>query len=670
MKRWLILLLLLVARPANADILVVCSDTLYASVGAQKNMGHFFELLRRSVGPGVRINVATSDTFKLAELRDEVHPAASSPLFKASLMVMVQSDRNAVVLNPTRTSRIAMTQLSKMAHRPKVPVLYMNLGTDVSFQSGGNCSLGTTGAQLNGIGTGQMATTPAGYVFPVNSDAWARGAGGALPATGNYVTPVAWLACYNYTKADPNGVGGTLNTGAAYSDTMWAWFYNPPNSTTYTDRTTTGFGVIQMTSAANNAGGAQYPDAGWSAIAVGMAAYLAPDQFKFPAVKVALDIDDGCKRFSSASSLPQVQDYLAGLDSLGVARIPYTVGIEVDSMDTMESNGLTRFQNEFTAYRKYGMGKVTVHVHRGVSIADSSSSASASGPYSDIMGAVAMRYSIAGPSAATKDKSTLFQLDGATRKLIDYAGDSRFVTSHVMAPTDNYKTILAGTSVVGVTGAPRPASYDSIGYALSLAAMGYKGFPGYKVVRTQYVATQYNFNQGGGTGGLPRGVSYPLPSLQSYASILFGARTSRSSILYAPSSYIYGTTTDTVSAADHGAMRINSNSHIGRAFGFTRPYDVTQAQDAAGGSVTPYYGSNKETIFVTHVPNWRNGIGVTPNGPFSGPRPAWEAVRLSHAYIETAKWCAQRANTDSHTYFRDGPIKWVYSDEFSEGDVR
>lgn len=667
-----LLLALLSARPASADILVVYNDSLvtYGTSGsAQKNLAHFWDLLKRSVKPGVRINMTSSDGWNLVDFRDNVSPTASTARYKASLMIMVQADRNAVISNSGQSGkdgRIAMTQVTKAANRPQVPVLFVNVSDDASFQSGGNDSVGVTGGQVTL--TTPFAYSPAGYQFPTQVTGWVKGAGGAYPAMGDYVTPVLSLGMHTYTKADPDGQGGWNSHPGTQSDTLFAWFYNPPDNSTLSNRTTTGFGAIQFGAAGANAGGAQFSEGSLAVVAVGMAARLAPDQFKFPAVNVALDVDDGCKRFSSASSLPQVLDALAGIDSLNYAGIPYTVGIETDSMVTVESNGNTRFQNEMAVYRRNKLGRVTVHNHAGLTaggaIADTSLASVSGGVYTDILGVAAARWCF-GTTAGQRNQSVYGLLNGATRKLIDAAGDARIVSSCVMAPTDNYKTNLAGTS------GGNAANYDSIGYAISLAAMGYQGFPGYTVVRTQYLATTYNYQQGGGTGGFPRGYLWSLPAMATIGAAVSPAVTnvSRFSLLYAPSGYIYGNTADTTTAQDAGAMKVGMNARLARSMGFNRLYDMTTAQEAANASALSFHGTTKETIWVTHLPNWRQGIGIT-TPTFGGGRPGWENVRLVHGAMEAAKWAAQQANTASTTYFSSGPVKWVWADQITARDTR
>lgn len=638
---------------SRADILVVAHDSLIAlgSTGAaQKSLAPMWDLAGRSTAPNVHITQSNADGWTLAELRDSVSASATNPKYRYGLIVMLQADRNAVVLNSGKAGRIAMSQLTKSANRPKTPVLYVNVSDDASFQSGGNESLGVVGAQISALTTGQFANSPAGYQFPTSSVLWKRDATGAYPAMGSYVTPVLWLAMYTYTKADPNGVGGDNSHPGTPSDSLIAWFYNPPNNTTYTDRTTTGFGAIQFGSTATNSGGAQYPEGSLATVAVGMMKRLAPEQFAFPGARAAVEIDDGCKRLTTAGvSAPQVVDAIAGIDSMGAqpvnCKIPFTYGIETDSMTTAES-GSTRFAIEFAAVRRYGMGKVTVHNHKGVSNADSSETASvASGLYPDIFGAFAARRGF-----AVTDKSIYSLLRGATAKLVAAAGGPQYVSFSVMPPTDNYKTVLAGTS------GGNAADYDSIAYAIALA--------GYRVVRTQYLGTSYNYQQGGGGGGLPRGFAYPLPDARTLAaSITNTSYGTPRRLIFAPSGYIYGTTTDTTTAADAGAMKVNMNTRISRAFGYNRPIDMTTAQEAASSSSLAFHGTTREAIWVTHLANWRQGIGVS-GGVFSGTRPAWDSVRMVHGAMMAAKWAACASGNCA------GPVEWHYADEVTERDVR
>jgi hypothetical protein len=114
-------------------------------------------------------------------------------------------------------------------------------------------------------------------------------------------------------------------------------------------------------------------------------------------------------------------------------------------------------------------------------------------------------------------------------------------------------------------------------------------------------------------------------------------------------------------------MRLSTNHVLGQMVGFNRHTDLATADE--GGEAVPRRGTAKATILVTHLPNWRNGIGVVST-TYGGARPAWENVRMVHGVMEAAKWAAMQANTPTNTYFRDGPIKWVWPDEITERDLR
>lgn len=652
------LALLVLPAVARADILVVTHDSLAVIAAADNdNLQPFINLLHRSVKPGVRINLTNADGWTLAELRDSVHADQGQySQYKASLIVVVNS--RAFENNPTKLGRLALPLLSKPVNRPRVPVLYLMIGnTADSFENAGNCSLGVTGAPITL--TSPFVGTPAGYAYPRGTYFYKKGAGGAFPAMGDYVTPVEWLEWYTYTKSDPDGVGGI----ASPNDTLSSWFYNPPTlaSRAALGANTAGYGCVNIEPMTNMSGSTNAPSAPAAAVAVGMAARLAPDDFAFPGVRVALDVDDGCKRYiggGGQGSSVQVDDYLAGLDSLGVHRIPYALGIEIDSMDTVDFNGRTRFQNEFAAARKYGMGRVTVHCHAGITSgggaagqsADSSLASVSGGVHTDIFGAIASRYAF-GTSAATRNKSVNGLLNSATTRLIDAAGDPRLVTNHVMPPTDNHKTALAGNS------GGNAATYDSVYYAIALA--GPKGWGGYRVVRVQYGGDNHNYNMGGGTGGMPHGKLYPLPDYQSVADAngITGARLPR--VILAGSGYL-AAPADTTTSSAYGAMQGNVNFHLNAAFGYGRTHNQTQAQDAASSNLLASRGTARETIYVTHTANWQQGIGITST-TYGGGRVGWESVRCIHAAMMAARWASSQSK---------GPVEWVWPDEITVRDIR
>lgn len=694
MKRFLLLsLLLLTARPCEArGVLVLVSDSTYVTNGLKNGTAPFFDLLQRSLKPGMKMSVsyqygngATSGvgnfaTYTLTDLKDNIFPTAAAPLYDYDLIVAMGFVGNSASFTAQRYP----VQLSLAANRPKVPVLYISQTSDLAA-GGSDDSLGTNAGHVNPLGNGNSAfvTSPAGYAFPVDSYFSQRLPTGSSLA-GNYVTPVLWLQGYAYTKADPDGQGGVWSGSAAPADTFMAWFYNPPIvSTRVGTANANGYGVINWEPTSSNGGGSNYPASQLSVVAVGMAARLAPAIFNFPAQKVALEVDDGCKRFAGVSSYPQVQDYMAGLDSLGVAKIPYTLGVEIDSMGASDDNGLSRFQNEYTTARKYGMGRFTVHCHRGFSnaqggssagVADSSLASAASHQHVDILGSKSQRYALVGTSAGTKDASVLALLDDATKQLVDYAGDASLVSSCVMAPTDDWVTVRAKSAPVN----GNTANLDSVATAIAMAGSGYKGFPGYKNVRVQFFSAIYNWQETYTltvTGGTPRSILYPLPNVASYASALGTAinntqfRPRGIGLLLATSRYLWGTTSDTASVDAYGAMRFQMSNLLGESVGYNRNINMTTANESAGSNQLANTGYTKGVIWVTHCPNWRKGIGITST-VYGGGRPAWDNVRMVHGAMEAAKWCAQQANTSTTTYFRDGPLKWVYSDQITEKDLR
>lgn len=681
-------LCLLAPKAEARGVLVICDSTLTTTAGYAANYRPFLDLLNRSVRTGFKVSIsnnggtshaATSGqggTWTRDELVNQIYPTAASPKYDYDLIIVLESSGDEYLEN---TYNRPIPRLTLGGERPRVPVLYMTNGTSFTGGTGGDDSTGCVASGINLASSSPMVVSPAGFAFPVAT------AFNKISTTGNgnpgqYVTPVLTLACTNYTKADPDGDRGLFSNPAC--DTLSAWFWNPPIRQARADSSanTKGYGFINMESASSNAGGAQYPASSLGLVAVGMAAKLAPACFKFPAQNVALDIDDGTKRYSTASSFPQVTDALAGIDSLNYWRIPFTYCIETDSMGTEESNGLTRFQNEYAVVNRNGMGKFTVHNHAGTgsggSDADTSLATASGKVFTDIFGVKAYRWSLIGPSAATRDKSTLWLLDGATRKLIDYVGSASKVSSEVVAPTDNYRTLLASGLIKSdlASGVAQYSSYDSIGYACRMAAGGYQGFPGYKVIRTQFLNLTYNAYEGGGTGGMARGFTMALPSLYTIAPALDVPLkpTGPARILFATSSYLWGSTTDTSSTQDYGTMRVSMNVLLGGAFGWNRKFNVTTAQEAAtaGSGLEAHRGVAKAVIWVTHLPNWRQGIGVTSNGPYSGGRAAWENTRLVHGAMEAAKWCAMQANTSTTTYFKDGPLKWVWGDQITEKDLR
>lgn len=701
MKRLLLATLIacaLVPRPSEArGVLVLMNDSTYVANGLKNNYAPFFDLIQRSLKPGMRMVVqnytgigggaaeiaagtANYATYTLSELKDSISPTGTYPRFDFDLIVALGFVGNSASFTAQRYP----IQLSLAANRPKVPVLYISQTSDLAA-GGSDDSLGTNAGHVNPLGQGNttFVTSPAGYAFPVDAYFSQR-----LPTTtslaGNYVTPVLWLDMKAYTKADPNGQSGVESGSTAAADTFMAWFYNPPiASTRVGTANANGYGVINWELTSANGGGTNYPASQLSVVAVGMAARLAPAIFNFPAQKVALEIDDGCKRFANASSYPQVQDYMAGLDSLGVAKIPYTLGVEIDSLNALDDNGNTRFQNEFQNARKYGLGRFTVHCHRGFSnaqggssagVADSTLASAASHQHVDIFGSKSQRYSLVGTSAATKDASVLSLLDDATTQLIDYCGDASLVSATIMPPTDDWVTKLAKSNYVN----GNLSNLDSVCTSIALAGAGYKGFTGYRSVRVQFFSSIYNWQETYTltvTGGTPRGVIWPLPNLALTASALGTAINSRAlrpggrpGLLLATSRYLWGTTSDTASVDAYGAMRFQMSNLLGEAVGFNRNINMTTANESGGSNQLGNTGYSKGVIWVTHVPNWRQGIGIT-TPVYGGGRPGWDNVRMVHGAMEAAKWAAQQANTSTVTYFKDGPMKWVYSDQITDRDL-
>lgn len=680
LKRLLVLLLLCGFAPvAHADGVLVLVDSLASSatggsggaVATAKNIAPFMDLLARSLKPRMKLTVSntggtsTQATWSAAELQDSISTSGNSPKYDYSLIICIEATDNSYVFN---TNNRAIPRLTLTGNRPKVPVLYLSsIGMMHNYVA--DDTLGAVGVPISTVDS-MLVTSPAGFAFPMKTSGFVKRSTGT---SGTYVTPVLWFAGGGYSKTVPTGYSGN-SSGAA--DSMVAWFYNPPKAASGARAgvgSDNGFGYMTLEPGTSNSGTANYSSGMDAVIAVGMAARLAPTLFNFPGSRIALDVDDGCKRFSTASSYPQIEDALAGLDSLGVWGIPYTLGVEIDSLGTQDDNGNSRFQNEFPRIRRYGMGKVTVHCHKGLTaggaVADTSLASAASGIYTDIFGVAANRMAFGSTSGTTRDQSTFMQLNGATKKLIDYAGDQSFVTRHVMPPTDNYKSVRA--NLTDPASGLRYQTYDSTSYAIALAGAGYKGFPGYRIVRTQYQANTYNINVPGNTGGFARGTSYPLPSIVTVAAQMTPVvNPGVTRLLYVTSAYLWGSTTDTASTQNYGALRTATNQILGTNMGFNRNYDMTTAGEASGGTSTPAArGTARALIMVTHLPNWRQGIGVT-GIVYGGGRPAWEQTRAVNGAMEAAKWCALQANTSTTTYFRDGPVKWIYSDEFTDKDLR
>lgn len=665
------------APPARAGGILVIVDSLAtvdAEGGQMKTMAPFFDALTRSVVPGTRIAItnaptmASPNSWTLAELRDSIGVGATNPKYNFDVVLILGwNDTNYLVYTsvPAAANNRALGQITKALLRPRVPVMYISVGLALHSGSGDD-SLGVfyhSDVTALASGNAAFAKSPAGFAFPNDVYYVKKRSTGA----GLYVTPVLSLAFYSFTKSDPDGVGG----GGA--DSISAAFYNPPfNSTRADSGSTNGYAWMNWKPSSTSIGSTNYSCSGLGVIAVGMLARLAPTLFAFPAQHVALDVDDGVKRFGGQSSLPQVQDALAGLDSLGVWKIPYGYGMEVDSLAITDTNGSTRFANEWAALRRYGMGKATVHDHHGFGtdkggngVADSTDASASGGVFPDIFGSNSTKWPF-GTTASQRDKSVYALLNGATRKLVQYAGDPNLVTRHVMPPTDDYTTQLVGSVIKGVM------PMDSVAYAIALAgcSIGH----GYRVVRTQYLAANSNLQESSGSyiGGVGRGTCWPLPGLGTVAT---GVGLSSSlalprGLLFAPSRYLWGTTTDTVSTtaqANIGQMHNAMDALLGSAVGFNRNIDLTTAQQAV--EAAGYSGIAKGVIWVTHLPNWRAGIGVTP-GNYNGTRPAWENVRMVNGVMQAAKWAAQQANTSTTTYFRDGPIGWVWPDEITERDIR
>jgi hypothetical protein len=678
------LALSLFSSSAHAGGVLVLVDSLYTD--SKDNYTGFFDLLSRSIKSGNKITIANQScwedatnafgkgahfltcSYTLSELKDSIAPTGASPRFDYDLIVVMCTNAS----GGTGPGRRFAVQLSQAANRPRVPVLYISEGSDLAAGAGDD-SLGVNSGHVNVSLTGSspFATSPAGFAFPVNTYFSQRLPTSSGSLAGNYITPVLWLAFYNYTKADPDGVGGTSATA---SDTVCAWFYNPPIvSTRAGTANANGYGVINWESKASNVGSANFKSSQLSVVAMGMAARLAPSIFQFPAQHVALDIDDGSKRFVVPGvacvqcSYPQVADAFAGFDSLGVWKIPYTLGEETDSMATAE-NGSTRFANEFAAARRYKMGRFTVHNHAGTSaggsVSDSSLTSASGGVYNDIFGKDRLAWAF-GTTSTQRDHSTYSLLTGATRKLITAVGDPLLVSRHVMPPGDDYSSQLAGPGGFFLS------NFDSISYAIALAGASYGH--GYRVVRTQYEAPNANAQEPNSVmiGGIGRGVDYFLPNINTIgASLISPVSVSYRDLLYVPSKYLWGGTLDTVSADVYIPMRYGMNSLLGAAMGFERQIDISTASEAANTSALAHRGIAKGVIWVTHIPNWRAGIGVTANGPYSGPRPAWEMTRMINGVMEAAKWCAMQANTSTVRYFNSGPIQWVYADQITERDIR
>lgn len=696
MKRLILgisLALALSAQPAHArGVLVICDSTLTTASGYAANYKPFFDLLGRSVRPGFKVAIsndggishaATSGTggsWTRDELVNQVKPTGTAPKYDYDLIIALEISGDEYLEN---TYNRPIPRLTLGGERPRVPVLYISNGATFFGGTGGDDSTGC--ATSNILADSSIVVSPAGFGFPVKSSSFARrlrsGEGNGDPGT--YVTPVLTLGGRGMSKADPDGFCGLYSNPNC--DTLAAWFWNPPIRQARADSSanTAGYGFINMELASSNVGGAQYPASALALVAVGMAAKLAPACFQFPVQNIAVDVDDGMKMFTTTGiNLPQVNDAVAGLDSLNAWGIPFTYCVETDSMNAQDSNGKTRAENQFPTVFRRNLGKVTVHNHAGTgsggAVADTALASASGGVYTDIFGVQAARYSLIGPTAATRNKSTLWLLDGATRKLIDYVGDSRYVSREVIAPTDNYRTLLASGLIKSdlASGVAQFSSYDSIAYACRMAAGGYKGFPGYTVIRTQYLNSGYNYLEGGGTGGVARGFSWSLPSLYTIAPALDTPLRpiGPARILYASSQYGWGTTTDTVSTQDYGQMRVSMNVLVGGAFGFNRRFNATTAQEAAtaGAGAEAHRGVAKGVILVTHLANWRQGIGVSPTvaNCYGGSRPAWENIRMVHAAMEAAKWCAMQANTSTTTYFTDGPMKWVWGDQITEKDLR
>jgi hypothetical protein len=629
----------LVAPRAHGNVLVVVDSAAYMPGGATgsniRNANPFLTLLQRSLKRGTRMdvhatggNVLQGPGFTLAELRDSVHPNATDPRYQYDLIVSICAPAVVNVHSPNQLTH----SLSLAANRPRVPVLYVDIGAfNTTFVQSSGCSLGVAGNQISL--SEAFVSTPAGYSFPMGRYMYKR----STAAAGDYVTPVAWLDFYTFTRADPDGVGGI----ASPNDTLAAWLYNPPTLSTLTNRNTTGYGCITLENAISHSGASNFPASLSALLAVGMAARLAPAAFTFPASKVALDIDDGGKRWVGwiAHDL-QLNDYLAGVDSLNANRIPFTVGMETDSLGALDQNGRTRWANEWAVYGRSGFGKVTVHNHAGTgaapagTIADTSLASITGRVYTDVLGAKRASHAFAG------NQSIYGLLRGATDRLISFAGRQN-VTRHVMPPTDDYCT--------------NRGNIDSVTTAFGMA--------GYRVVRTQYASAQYNAIGGtGGTGYYAYATVGKIPNAAALAAALGIGGDYSPRVTFVGSQYIYGNTTDTTRADAYGAILNSPAICLSKTWSRVGNYDAATTTDSAPRSLTT------ANILVSHVPNWRQAQGT---GAFmSGSRPAWESVRMVHGAMEAARWCALQANTSTRTYFRDGPVKWVWSDEFGPADIR
>jgi hypothetical protein len=638
---------LTLAPKAEANILVLSDSTSLALASNSRSaaLGPFFALLAKAKKQGVKIhfvdhnmNVLGAPSYSLAELRDSVTPGATDPKYDFALMIVVNGRAFGSTENPNSTP---IVQITKNVNRPRVPVFYVSVGNKAdTFEDAANCSLGTDSAPIGATVTGGFASTQAGYSFPWAGYGFKRSAG----TEGTYVTPVAWLDFYSMTRADPDGVGGA----ASPNDTLFAWFYNPPilASREALGATTVGYGCVSLEPSTSMNTISNFPPALSATVAVGMAMRLAPTLFKDGAAKLALDIDDGGKRFAGVASTAQVNDYLAGLDSLNVNGIKYTVGLETDSLHVPDANGLSRFANEWAVIGKSGFGKVTVHNHYGINtnagaggVAADTSAASITGKvYSDIFGVAAARNAFSG------NQSVYGLLRGATARLVSFAGRQN-VTRHVLPPTDDYTSAKV----------PRGGqTIDSMTTAIAMA--------GYRVIRTQYAGAQYNVQLQIGTGYYNYSTVARVVSPASLASSLGIGADYFPRVTFVASQYLHGTTTDTVTTAAYGTILGTAGLNLARSFGRTANFE------AAFDSVTGTRQGTQANILVTHVPNWRSGGAALTY--LSGARPGWEATRHIHGAMQAARWCALQANTATITYFRHGPVKWVWSDEFGPDDIQ
>lgn len=662
------------ATSRSPGILVIVDSlaTVEAEGGLWKTLGPFMDQLTRSTSPmGTRIAItnaptmASPNSWTLAELVDSVRVGATNPKYDFDVILVLGWDDNNYLRYtsvPAAANNRALGQISKAANRPRVPVMWISTNQNLHNGSGDD-SLGVfynSDVAYFHDSNSAFVKSPAGFAFPADVAMVKRRTTGA----GLYFTPVLSLAFYGYTsKADPDGVGGG---GTGTVDSVCAGFYNPPIVSTRTGTANAaGYAWMNFPSYSSGQGSANYPPAALGLVAVGMLAKLAPQCFAFPFQHVALDIDDGAKRFTGQQNVTQLADAGAGYDSLGVWRIPFSLGIEVDSIAVSE-NGSTRFANEWTDIRRYGMGKVTVHCHRGTSAGGTTTDSTAtSTTFTDIFGKDHCRFPF-GTSSTQRTNSVYAQLTGATKKLVAYAGNPNLVTRHVMPPGDDYTTQLFGSVITGVM------PMDSIAYAIALADA--ENGHGYRVVRSQFAAASASMQTPSGSyiGGVSWGTTWPLPNMATVAAGVGLTSTqvpTTRQLLFAPSRYLWGTTTDTTSTQLFGQMRLSLDNLLGSASGYARHMDLSTAQDGASEAAR-YTGTAKAVIWVTHIPNWRQGIGVTANGPYSGGRPAWENVRLVHGAMQAAKWAAMQANTSSTTYFRAGPMEWVYPDEITERDIR